>query len=111
MVDEGYFPKVYQLSENEPHMNPRNGINMGKVAEWEKATMKDKTIKCIQFEKPFVFSVAEQERFLISGFATPKCCPECRKKKLKGVEVNEKWVNKVRQKRLLRRKKYEFYEI
>jgi hypothetical protein len=33
VVDEGYFPKVYQLSENEPHMNPRNGINMGKVAD------------------------------------------------------------------------------
>ena len=72
--------------------------------------MKDKRITCIQCEKPFVFSVAEQERFLASGFATPKRCPECRKKKLKRVEVNEKWENKVRQKRVLKRNKYEFYE-
>lgn len=72
--------------------------------------MKDKRITCIQCENPFVFSVAEQERFLASGFANPKRCPECRKKKLKGVEVNEKWDNKVRQKRVLRRNKYEFYE-
>jgi hypothetical protein len=72
--------------------------------------MKDKRITCIQCEKPFVFSVAEQGRFLASGFATPKRCPECRKKKLKGVEVNEKWENKVRQKRIVRRNKYEFHE-
>ena len=72
--------------------------------------MKDKNIMCIQCEKLFVFTGAEQERFLASGFATPKRCPECRKKKLKGVEVNEKWENKVRQKRMLRRNKYEFYE-
>ena len=70
--------------------------------------MKDKTIICIQCEKPFVFTGAEQERFLISGFAAPKRCSECRRKKTKGVEVNEKWENKVRQKRVLRRKKYEF---
>ena len=56
--------------------------------------MKDKRITCIQCEKPFVFSVAEQERFLASGFANPKRCPECRKKKLKGVEVNENGITK-----------------
>ena len=72
--------------------------------------MKDKSIICIQCANPFVFSVAEQERFIASGFAIPKRCPECRKMKLKGVEVNEKWENKVRQKRVLRRNKYEFYE-
>lgn len=71
--------------------------------------MKDKSIICIQCANPFVFSVAEQERFIASGFAIPKRCPECRKKKLKEVEVNEKWENKVRQKRVLRRNKYEFY--
>jgi hypothetical protein len=68
--------------------------------------MKDKNVICIQCVKPFVFSVAEQERFLASGFASPKRGPECRKKKLEGVEVNEKWDNKVRQKRVLRRNKY-----
>lgn len=72
--------------------------------------MKDKSIICIQCENPFVFSVSEQERFIASGFAIPKRCPECRKKKLKEVEVNEKWENKVRHKRVLRRNKYEFYE-
>jgi hypothetical protein len=72
--------------------------------------MKDKNIICIQCEKPFVFSVTEQERFLISGFAAPKRCPECRKKKLKALEINEKWENKVRRKRVVKRNKYEFYE-
>ncbi len=72
--------------------------------------MKDKSIICIQCANPFVFSVAEQERFITSGFAIPKRCPECRKKKLKEVELNEKWENKVRQKRVRRRNKYEFYE-
>ena len=71
--------------------------------------MKDKSIICIQCANPFVFSVAEQERFIASGFAIPKRCPECRKKKLKEVVVNEKWENKVRQKRVLKRNKYEFY--
>jgi hypothetical protein len=70
--------------------------------------VKDKTIICIQCEKPFVFTGADQERFLNSGFADPKRCPECRKKKIKGVEVNEKWENKVRHKRELMRKNYEF---
>jgi hypothetical protein len=70
--------------------------------------VKDKTIICIQCEKPFVFTEAEQERFLISGFAPPKRCPECRKNKTKRGEVNEKWENKVRHKRELMRKKYEF---
>ena len=73
--------------------------------------MKDKRITCIQCEKPFVFSATEQERFMTLGFAIPKRCPECRKKKLKEVELNEKWENKVRQKRVLRRSKYEFHEI
>jgi NAD-dependent SIR2 family protein deacetylase len=71
--------------------------------------MKDKSIICIQCENPFVFSVSEQERFIASGFAIPKRCPECRKKKLKEVVVNEKWENKVRQKRVLKRNKHEFY--
>lgn len=73
--------------------------------------MKDKSIICIQCENPFVFSVAEQEHFITSGFAIPKRCPECRKKKLKGVEMNERWEDKVRQKRVLRRNKHEFHEM
>ena len=73
--------------------------------------MKDKSIICIQCETPFVFSVAEQEHFITSGFAIPKRCSECRKKKLKGVEMNERWADKARQKRVLRRNKHEFYEM
>jgi hypothetical protein len=72
--------------------------------------MKDKSIICVQCENPFVFSAAEQERFLTLGFAAPKRCPECRKKKFKGVAMNEEWGNKVRQKRVRRRNKHEFYE-
>jgi hypothetical protein len=30
MLYESYFPKEYHPSENQPHVNRRNGINMGK---------------------------------------------------------------------------------
>jgi hypothetical protein len=47
--------------------------------------MGDMTITCIQCEQPFLFTVAEQERFLAMGFDTPRRCPECREKKVKAV--------------------------
>ena len=42
---------------------------------------KDRMIQCIQCGKPFVFTVAEQERFLSRGFDAPRRCHDCRKKK------------------------------
>lgn len=46
--------------------------------------MKDKTIICIQCDRPFVFSVLEQEHFKEQGFDDPRRCPACRKNKSKG---------------------------
>ena len=60
--------------------------------------MKDKTIACIQCEKLFVFTVAEQKRFLRLGFDIPKRCPDCRKKKSKMIEINERQKNKINRK-------------
>jgi len=51
--------------------------------------MKDKEIICIQCGKPFVFSVADQRRFMMLGFDTPRRCPDCRKRKSRMIEVNE----------------------
>jgi hypothetical protein len=53
--------------------------------------VKEKEISCIQCEKPFVFTVAEQQRFLRLGFDTPKRCPDCRKGKSRMIGVNERW--------------------
>ncbi|MBU0733038.1 MAG: zinc-ribbon domain-containing protein [Proteobacteria bacterium] len=57
--------------------------------------MKDKILLCIQCEEPFVFSSEDQARFLTLGFASPRRCPECRKKKSKGIEHHEKWGKKM----------------
>ncbi|MFZ7110493.1 MAG: zinc-ribbon domain containing protein [Desulfatiglandales bacterium] len=48
--------------------------------------MTDKILICVQCEKPFLFSTAEQDRFIASGFDPPKRCPGCRKKKFKVTE-------------------------
>jgi hypothetical protein len=48
--------------------------------------MKDRTITCIQCESPFMFNVAEQRRYIESGFNAPRRCPACRKNKSKPVE-------------------------
>ncbi|MBC8419325.1 MAG: zinc-ribbon domain containing protein [Desulfobacterales bacterium] len=69
--------------------------------------MKDKILLCIQCEEPFVFSSEDQARFLTLGFASPRRCPECRKKKSKGIEHHEKWEKKDdRKKHALRRNKW-----
>jgi hypothetical protein len=49
--------------------------------------MKDRIITCVQCEMAFVFSVAEQLRFFAAGFDAPRRCPQCRKKKTKGIEL------------------------
>jgi len=52
--------------------------------------MKDKVITCVQCGNPFVFAVAEQARFHKLGFDIPKRCLECRRKKFKAIEMNER---------------------
>ena len=46
--------------------------------------MKDKTRTCTNCGNPFVFTLSEQERFVVLGFSEPKRCRECRKKGLKS---------------------------
>jgi len=72
--------------------------------------MKDKTLVCIQCGSPFVFSSAEQTRFLALDFASPRRCPECRKKKAKSIEDKEKWDKEDRKRRMLRRKRHAIYD-
>ncbi|UCG63453.1 MAG: zinc-ribbon domain containing protein [Deltaproteobacteria bacterium] len=52
--------------------------------------IKDKMIACVQCETPFVFTAAEQKRFLNLGFGIPKRCAECRKKKFKAIRISER---------------------
>jgi len=72
--------------------------------------MKDKALVCIQCGSPFVFSSAEQTRFLALDFASPRRCPECRKKKAKSIEDKEKWDKEDRKRRMLRRKRHAVYD-
>jgi hypothetical protein len=72
--------------------------------------MKDKTITCIQCESEFVFTVAEQARFLAHGFTKPRRCPECRKKKDRGIEINDNGKDKGKRKHGRRKDDLEFYE-
>jgi len=72
--------------------------------------MKDKMITCIQCETEFVFSVAEQIRFTAHGFAKPKRCPECRKKKDRAIETNDRGKDK-RKKRRGRRREEDDYSF
>jgi len=48
--------------------------------------MEDKTIFCIQCNRPFVLTAAELKRCLSRGFDMPRRCPECRKHKTKLAE-------------------------
>ena len=45
--------------------------------------MQEKRLICTQCGNPFVFTVAEQQRFNSLGFDAPKRCGECRRKKIK----------------------------
>jgi hypothetical protein len=51
--------------------------------------MRNKTIICIQCDEPFIFPVAEQERFERNGFDEPRRCPSCRKKKQKEMAFDD----------------------
>ncbi|MBN2515529.1 MAG: zinc-ribbon domain containing protein [Deltaproteobacteria bacterium] len=52
--------------------------------------MEDKIIQCVQCNGSFVFSVEEQVRFASKGFNDPRRCHECRKKKFKLGDSNER---------------------
>jgi hypothetical protein len=65
--------------------------------------MKDKVITCVQCGNPFVFAVAEQARLHKLGFDIPKRCPECRKKKFKAIQTNERVQHKGNKKQGWRR--------
>ena len=43
--------------------------------------LKDKCLKCIDCDMPFVFSEGEQRYFLSKGLSEPKRCPKCRLKR------------------------------
>ena len=45
--------------------------------------MEGKKIVCTKCDNPFVFTLSEQERFVVLGFTEPKRCRECRKNRLK----------------------------
>src|SRR4051812_11940 len=45
-----------------------------------KSNAGDRSLTCIDCNKPFVFDVGEQQFFKSKGFSDPKRCPDCRKK-------------------------------
>lgn len=73
--------------------------------------MKDKTINCIQCDNPFLLSAAEQERLAVRGFAEPKRCPECRRKKSKNVNSAEKGLRHRDKSKKERKKRYDEYDF
>lgn len=72
--------------------------------------MNDRFLTCIQCENSFLFSVEEQNRYLICGFDDPKRCPDCRKKRFKVFEKPERPRNqKGRKRRRSRRNGFDEY--
>jgi len=59
--------------------------------------MKDKLLKCIQCGNEFMVSGKEIEKLFSRGFAVPKRCQDCRRKKSKNLnENNNEWRQKDR---------------
>jgi hypothetical protein len=59
--------------------------------------LKDKYFNCIQCEKQFILTVAEQAKLFSRGFGLPRRCPDCRRHKSKIVSGGEdEWRNKGR---------------
>jgi hypothetical protein len=50
--------------------------------------MEDKTLKCVDCGKDFVFTAREQEFYAQKGFSEPKRCKECREAK-KAAKQNQ----------------------
>ena len=73
--------------------------------------MKDKVMTCIQCGTEFVFSGQEHARFMAKGFGVPKRCPECRKKKAKGIETGNGWRYTAKKRRSCRKEDFEFSEL
>ncbi|MGD9022796.1 MAG: zinc-ribbon domain containing protein [Deltaproteobacteria bacterium] len=71
--------------------------------------MKDKIITCIQCGTEFVITAAEQIRLAARGFDRPRRCPECRKKKEKGLQANPRPKDKRNKKRGWQRGDEEFF--
>ena len=72
--------------------------------------MKDKICYCIQCDNAFTLTVEEQKRLLDRGFSLPKRCPECRRKKSKLNEADERRKSKEKKKEGRRRKDYDYDE-
>jgi hypothetical protein len=72
--------------------------------------MKDKIITCIQCGSDFAISAKELERMHAHGFSMPKRCHDCRKKKQRHFQEDNKEVNQRRNKRHSRREKMYFEE-
>lgn len=52
--------------------------------------MENKIITCIQCETEFEFTIHEQLRYEEMNFDEPRRCPDCRKKKLKSPDIQDK---------------------
>ena len=72
--------------------------------------MKDKTLSCIQCNGIFTVTVNEQKRLLDRGFNLPRRCPECRRKKSKAHESDERWKDKGKRRELRRREDDDYDE-
>ncbi len=67
-------------------------------------TMENKTIICIQCEREFEFTVNDQLRYEKMNFDEPRRCPDCRKNKIKGSDIQDITHNR---KRRFNRSKFE----
>jgi len=72
--------------------------------------MKDKTMTCIQCGNTFVFTAAEHTRFIAHRFDKPKRCPQCRKNRVRGIEMDNSEKDRNKKKHRRRRDDYESYE-
>jgi uncharacterized protein with PIN domain len=67
-------------------------------------TMENKTIICIQCEREFEFTVNDQLRYKKMNFDEPRRCPDCRKNKIRGADLQDMTHNR---KRKFNRSKFE----
>ncbi len=51
------------------------------TCDLEELSMGDKTIKCIDCHKDFIFTAGEQEFFEEKGYSEPVRCKDCRSKR------------------------------
>ena len=53
--------------------------------------MQKKLLICVQCQNQFLLSAEEHERLVSKGFAMPKRCPDCRKKKSRIPDLDNEW--------------------